>query len=130
MMIMRTKEYGDVDLDTATRETLVLIRAGLYSDLQEINFAISDAKETYRATGERYAHDWIRRTHIARKSVLKRLGHVNAVLSSIPKERKPPSKKGQDVANLFVDFARARLPEDVFQGILDDAIELWKIENA
>jgi hypothetical protein len=125
-MIIRTKEHGDVDLDTATRETLVLVRAGLETDLQEINFSIKDADQTYRDTGKRYAPDWMRRVQLARKAVLKRLTYVNVAISAIPKESKPPSKKGQRVADLFVDIAKVRLQEAVFADILKEAVDQWE----
>ena len=125
-MIMHTKAHGDVDLGTATRQTLLLVRAGLEADLQEINWTIEDTKR------ERCAPDWVRRVRGARKTVLKRLSFVNAAISAAPKapkESKPPSKKGQRVADLFVDIAKVRLQEEVFEDILEEAIEQWKQES-
>jgi len=129
-MITSTKSHGQVDLESLGRNDLLEIRASFSADLIEINGELEDEKLTYKTTGESKGPEWYQRARGARRAVIKRLQRVDVLLATAPQQNRPPSAKGQDVANLFVDFARARLPEDVFQGILDDAVELWKVENA
>jgi len=129
MTVIRTKEYGDVDLDTASRDLLLDIRVGLEADLQDINFQLEESKQRYLLTGERYAPDWLRRARNARRAVLNRIRSVNLALKRIPKEPPPLSRKAQDVGNWFIDIAREALPPEVFQEILDAAIAQWQSQQ-
>ena len=129
MTTISTKTHGELDLSRMSREELLSVKATLSAELQFINGQIEDARSRFQETGERADPDWYRRASWARRWHIRHIHAIDVVLPHAPREPRPPSDKARDVANLFVDVARATLDEVMFNAILEEALLRWRAKS-
>lgn len=123
---IKIKLGGDVyqvDLSDMSRDELISLKNQLDSELDDIKLQIKSAESRAAATGVYADRDWFYSAIAARK---KKGRQVQRIQQELGKRKRERGESLRSPYEFFVDIARARIDDDLFEEMMTEAHDLYR----